>query len=139
MRYQVPGVPAGAQPSAYLPNLTRPAGSGAQAYKAAVSGQPGTQAIAAPTTDLPGKGSRVAQAEMGGARSELAPDAWYPQVYYQRCLTNAAPVNIYSDNILPVPAVDGRGIPARLARPIVQRGKYQIGQPRVVPTWGPGG
>ena len=144
MRYVTPGIPAGAQASAFMPHMNRLAGSGAQSYKQAVTGQPGTIAIPAPTSDIP-HGGQAGQAMMGTARSTDAPDVWYPQQYYQRSLTErpgaGQPIRVYSDNLMPVPAVDGRSTRglARLAKPILQRGQTQIAMPRVIPSWGPGG
>jgi hypothetical protein len=37
---------------------------------------------------------------------------------------------------MPVPATDPRGVPARLARPIVQRGQAQLRQPANAIVWG---
>ena len=63
-----------------------------------------------------------------------------PNLYYarpQRAFRPGAgmPVSVRSDNLMPVPARDPRGIPARLARPIVQRGAAQIKARPVVTTW----
>jgi hypothetical protein len=131
MRYIVPGIPAGKDRSAFTPHMNRLAGGGAQQYKGAVSGQPGTMGI---PVDNPG--ARVApgpssQAMMGTARSSDAPSTFYPQLYYQRALTNspqqdARCIRVYSDNMLPVPAVDPRGIPSTQFMPINQRGQAQI-------------
>lgn len=138
-KYVVPGIPAGAQLSAFMPRWTRAAASGAVQYKQAVSGQPGTQGIPAPTVNTQIAHGNSTIAMMGGARSSDAPDMWYPQQYYQRFLTEHPPVRVYSDNMLPVPAKDSRGLPAMLSKRIRQRGQQQIGQPRVVPRWGNGG
>jgi hypothetical protein len=142
VKYTVPGIPAGAQLSAFMPYATRMCGSGAQQYKNAVEGQPGTQAIPAPTANnVPG--GLVGQAMMGTARSTDAPDMWYPQEYYQCYLTEqpgaGMPIAVYSDNLMPVPAKDPRGTGALLARRIRQSSRVQIGQPRVIPSWGRGG
>jgi hypothetical protein len=138
-KYVVPGVPAGAQPSAFMPHWNKYAGSGAQQYKRHVVGQPGTMAIPAPTTDTtpsPDSGDKVL---MGPHRSKDAPDMWYPTIYYQPDLYGApgpvTPVRIYSDNLMPVPAVDPRGVSARLSRPVNQRGRRAITQPRTSPRW----
>jgi hypothetical protein len=139
-KYMVPGVPQGAQPSAFMPHWNKYAGSGAQQYKQYLIGQPGTQGIPAPTINTyisPDVGN-LAQA--GTARSTDAPGVWYPQLYYQPNLWGnpgpQVPVQIYSDNLMPVPAVDPRGIQAVLARPVNQRGRREIPQRRVLPRWG---
>jgi hypothetical protein len=142
-RYVVPGVPAGAQPSAFLPHWNKYAASGAQRYKRFVVGQPGTMAIPAPTSNTQISPDAGDKAQMGTARSSDAPDVWYPTIYYQPNLYAAPgpvnPVSIYSDNIMPVPAVDPRGVSARLSRPVQQRGRRQIPMPRALPRWGSGG
>jgi hypothetical protein len=142
-KYVVPGIPQGAQLSAFMPGWVRLGGSGAVQYKQAVSGSPGTSGIPAPTRDTVPSPDLGDIAQMGSARSSDAPDVWYPQQYYQRKLTErpgaGMPIRVYSDNLLPVPARDGRGRGAVLARGIMQRGATQIGMPRVVPSWGPGG
>lgn len=142
-KYVVPGIPAGAQLSAFMPNWTRLAQSGAIQYKQAVSGSPGTTSIPAPTRDTVPSPDLGDLAQMGSARSSDAPQSWNPQVYYQRNLTErpgaGMPIRVYSDNLLPVPAKDARGKSAVLARPVLQRGRFQIPQPRTIPNWGPGG
>jgi hypothetical protein len=142
-KYIVPGIPQGAQLSAFMPNWVRLAQSGAVRYKQAVSGSPGTQSIPAPTTNTVPSPDLGDIAQMGTARSSDAPQSWNPQLYYQTALTErpgaGMPIRVYSDNLMPVPAVDGRGRGAVLARPVVQRGQQQIGMPRVIPSWGAGG
>jgi hypothetical protein len=138
-RYVVPGVPAGVQPSAVMPHWNKYAGSGAQRYKQYLLGSPGTVAIPAPTGNTQISPDAGDKAQMGTARSSDAPDVWYPTQYYQQTLRGnpgpVTPVQIYSDNLMPVPAVDPRGLPARLARPISQRGRAEIPMPRPLPTW----
>ena len=140
MKFILNGIPRGAQVSAFMPHFTRAAGSGAVRYKAAVRGQPGTQAIPAPTTNIP-RGGVVGQALMGTARSSDAPDFIWPNLYFEANLDGSGtmgpvtPVRIYSDNLMPVPAADPRGIPARLAQPIAQRYNRQIRQPPVLVMW----
>jgi hypothetical protein len=140
-KYILPGLPPGAQLSAFMPHAAKYAASGAQMYKHAVSGQPGTQGIPAPTTNTvpsPDAGDMVL---MGTARSSDAPDTWYPQKWFERSLNGdgtmgpVTPVRIYSDNLMPVPAVDPRGRPARLSRPVLQRGQQGITQPAAMPRW----
>jgi len=145
MRYTVPGVPAGVPLSAVAPHFTRMAASGAIRYKAAVQGSPGTTRVPAPTRDTVPSPDIGDRAGGGLFYSTDAPDFWLPTKYYERSLDGdgtmgpTTPVRIYSDNLMPVPAVDPRGRPARLARPILQRGQWQISAPRAVPAWGGGG
>jgi hypothetical protein len=47
----------------------------------------------------------------------------------------ATRVRIYSDNLMPVPAVDPRGRPARLAKRVRNAGQAEIRQPRALPSW----
>jgi len=144
-KYYVPGIPAGASPSAFMPHWDRYAASGYLMYKGSLVGQPGTMAIPAPTRDTVPQPDLGDIAQMGSARSSDAPDVWYPQKYYDATLNGGGtmgpvtPVRIYSDNLMPVPARDPRGRPARLAKPINQRGQRQIPWPRVIPKWGSGG
>jgi hypothetical protein len=138
-RYVVPGWPASEYGhAAVTPNLTRMAGSGAQQYKDGLNGQPGTQAIPVrPVIPSPDAGD---VAMMGLSRSSDAPNHFFPQLYYARPQRGywpgaGQPVSVVSDNLMPVPAVDPRGIPARLAVPVVQRGQKQIRQPQAQPRW----
>jgi len=142
-KYTLPGVPQGAQLSAFMPHWNRYAGSGAQTYKLNLAGYPGTRGIPAPTHNTVPSPDLGDMAQMGTSRSSDAPDMWWPQQYYQQDLKGApgpvTPVRIYSDNMMPVPARTQWGRPAVMARPILQRGSQQLGQPRVVPFWGAGG
>jgi hypothetical protein len=45
------------------------------------------------------------------------------------------PVAVAADNLMPVPATDPRGVPARLAAPIVQRGARQVRSRPAFPVW----
>jgi hypothetical protein len=142
VKFVLSGVPQGAQVSAFMPHWNRAAGSGAQRFKGAVSGQPGTKAIPAPTGDSVTRAGPVGQAQMGTARSVDAPDFIYPNQYFERSLNGdgtmgpVTPVRIYSDNLMPVPAQDPRGRPARLAKTIRPGGQFQLSQPRAMPVWG---
>jgi hypothetical protein len=128
--------------TAFTPNMTRLAASGAQMYKHALTGQPGTQAIPAPTKDTTPSPDPGDIAQMGSARSSDAPDQWYPQKWYERSLNGdgtmgpVTPVRIYSDNMMPVPAQDPRGVPALLAFTPQFLGQKQVAQPKVMPQWG---
>jgi hypothetical protein len=145
VKFVLPGLPQGAQVSAFMPHYNRLAASGATQYKGAVSGQPGTQAIPAPTGNTymsPDKGDLVLS---GSSRSTDAPDFIYPQKYFERSLDGdgtmgfVTPVRIYSDNLMPVPAQDPRGRPARLAKTVRRGGQFQVSAPRAMPVWGGGG
>lgn len=148
MKYVLHGVPAGAQLSAFMPHFNRLAASGAMVYKGAVSGHPGTLAIPAPTT---GRANTAPSSDIGDlalagtSRSSDAPDFIWPGKYYERSLDGdgalgpVTPVRVYSDNLMPVPAQDPRGRPARLSKTVRRGGQQQVAQPRVLPRWGGGG
>lgn len=139
MRYTVPGWPTSLLGhSSVTPHMNRLAGSGAQQYKDGVTGQPGTQPIPSPGAGL--ENSRTAQAQMGRHRSSDGPGYILPNLYFARPEQEfwpgaGQPIRVRSDNLMPVPATDPRGIPARMAAPIVQRGSRQIRQPAVSPVW----
>lgn len=146
VRYRLPGVPPGpaAGLSAFLPSYEAPASSGAQSYKYALVGSPGTTAIpAAPTYTDAGS---CAQAQMGGARSSDAPPAWWPQQYYQAQVQErpgaGMPIRLPDwttpgpNTVLPVPAGNYAQVyqvaSARLAqRTILQRVKQLPWFPRL--------
>lgn len=140
-RFIVPGWPAAvAGYAAAVPRFTRHAGSGAIQYKDRVTGQPGTMAIptdAKGTVPSPDLGDI---ALMGLSRSSDAPEAFYPNQYYarpERMFWPGAgmPVSYQSDNLMPVPAVDPRGIPSTMYTPINQRGQRQIQTRPPLPRW----
>lgn len=134
MRYTVPGWPTATRGhSAVTPALVRLAGSGANTYKRHVTGQPGTQAVPVhPDTPSPDPGDI---AMMGLSRSSDAPNAFYPNLYFVGPADEypgaGMPISIYSDNLMPVPASDPRGIPSSQFMPVNQRGAREI--PAVYP------
>ena len=139
MRYTVPGWPSQVSGhSAVTPHMNRLAGSGAQQYKDGVTGQPGTQRIpVVPVVPSPDVGDQVS---MGLSRSGDAPNWFLPNLYWarpQRAYWPGAgmPIAIQDDDLMPVPATDPRGVPARLAAPIVQRGQRQIKTRAPLVTW----
>lgn len=116
--YRVPGVPPGPATgiTAFMPHYNRPAGGGAQSFKYAVNGYPGTRAVPAPMGAglAAGQNNPVAAAAMGAARSSDAPPYIYPCQYYQSFIAErpgaGMPVQYYSPTqpglttLLPVPA-----------------------------------
>jgi hypothetical protein len=132
MRYTVPGWPSSLLGhSAVTPHLNRLAGSGAQEYKREVVGQPGTLPIPVhPATPSPDVG-----------------DNFLPNLYYARPDRDfwpgaGMPVVASTNSLMPVPATDPRGIPARLSRPVVQRGSRQLRAINPIiswPSWGSSG
>lgn len=141
VRYQIPGVPP--QPAkgitAFAPHFNRAAASGAQDYKYAVRGYPGTRAIrqeARTQTQISPDYGDLSSA--GSARSSDAPDAIWPNQYYQDRIEeypggmDYTQTAVYSPQfpgrttLLPIPAEDGRAAylaqSAALNRPgILQR------------------
>jgi hypothetical protein len=118
--------------------MNRVAGGGAVRYKGQVSGQPGTMQVPAAGPGV--EQSRTAQQNMGRHRTSDAPLWWLPQVWFTRPHPEfwpgaGQPVSVASDNLMPVPATDPRGVPARLAVPLMIRGQRQIRQPASVVTW----
>jgi hypothetical protein len=139
MRYTVPGWPSQVSGhSAVTPHMNRLAGSGAQQYKDGVTGQPGTQRIpVVPVVPSPDVGDQVS---MGLSRSGDAPNWFLPNLYFARPQRDfwpgaGMPVGIEDDDLMPVPATDPRGVPARLATPIVQRGQRQIKARTPLTVW----
>lgn len=121
VRYSVPGVPPDPAKgiTAFAPAFVRHAASGAQDYKYAVRGYPGTRAIpmeARTSTQMSPDLGDLALA--GGARSSDSPDAFWPNQYYQVFIgepwSGRPAVQVYSPQqpglttVLPVPADDGR-------------------------------
>ena len=142
IRYQVPGWPANVQGhSALVPHFTRLAGSGAVQYKDGVTGHPGTVGVpVVPVIPSPDLGD-IAQG--GFHRSSDAPNAIYPNQYWarpERAYWPGAgmPVSVQSDNLMPVPASDPRGVGAIMAEALgIARslGITQIKQPPTLAVW----
>ena len=120
VRYSLPGVPPGPAQglSAFMPGLTRAAGGGGQSYKYAVAGFPGTRAIPAPANALnvPGGPAGAAGSMNGKHSSQDAPDAFWPNQYYETFIAEPPgggyPVAVYDPvrpgltSLLPVPATN---------------------------------
>jgi hypothetical protein len=135
IRYVVPG----ATSSAFVP--VPAATTAVVAFKGDVVGQPGTRGIPAPPSDFGEAGQTVNGVPVRGAGSGYnqgsgtMPPVWYPQLYYERRLTETPEVSIYSDNQMPVPAADPRGVAAVMARPPQFLGQGQVVQPKAMPRW----
>jgi hypothetical protein len=122
VRYSIPGVPP--EPAkgitAFAPHFNRAAASGAQSYKYAVTGCPGTRGIHVDARARNIEGHYTGQAMSGTARTSDAPDAIYPNQYYQRFAAEPpgghTPPRVYDPQrpgrttLLPVPAEDGRAV-----------------------------
>jgi hypothetical protein len=123
--------------AAVTPHMNRYAASGAAAYKDGVTGHPGTWA--APAGGPPVPSDKTSAAMMGTSRSEYG-QGYRPNVYWARPEAQfwpgaGMPVAVASDNLMPVPATDPRGVPARMAIPIVQRGAHQVASQPALGTW----
>lgn len=117
MRYKLPGVPpsvAARGLTAFTPQLTRHAASGAQSYKQAVAGYPGTRGIGVDASQVARADAPSAIAQMGTARSTDAPDMIYPNQYYEAApwerpggwprIKVYDPTDVGATSVLPVPA-----------------------------------
>lgn len=103
-----------------------------------VYGSPGTTRITAPApfpgTDL----SLVAQSMEGNIGEPSSKFSWWtPGVYWVRATRNGsrAPVSVFSDNQMPVPAVDPRGRPGVVMPGPIMLGQTQVANPRVAPKF----
>jgi hypothetical protein len=145
--YRVPGVPPGPGQgiTAFLPHFNRQAAGGAQSYKYAVIGHPGTRGIPASTVNTVPSPDLGDLAQMGISRSSDAPQMIWPNQYYQTFLAEppgaGMPIQVYSPtqpgltSLLPVPAnnvaLGLRSNSARLSRKaILQRVKQLPWWPR---------
>lgn len=61
-------------------------------------------------------------------------NAWAPSVYYTVRRTPLH-VSVFSDNQMPVPAIDPRGKPAVMMPGPVMLNQFQVSNPRVTPRW----
>ena len=135
--YTLPGWPSWVRGhSAAMPGLTRPFGSGQQ-YKDHVYGYPGTRPVPVSGPGVPA--GIIAYAQTGYSLTGYCP-GHYPNLYYarpQRFYWPGAgmPVSPYSDNMMPVPATDPRGLNAPLQVPLAIRGTRQIPQPAPLIQW----
>ena len=133
VRYSIPGVPPDPARgiTAFAPAFVRHAASGAQCYKYAVTGRPGTRGIHVDARARNIESHYTGQAMSGSARSSDAPDAIYPNQYYQGFAAEPGGGNpqprVYDSQrpgrttLLPVPAEDGRAaylaLSGRLSNP----------------------
>jgi hypothetical protein len=118
VRYQIPPMPSQRGVTAFTPVPVR-YGSSHYAYKIGVVGAPGTRGIPAPTwnsSDIDQyrgttRKSGMTDALSGGAPgSGYAPDVIWPSLYYlvQHLSYGIGGVAVFSDNLLPHPALDPR-------------------------------
>jgi hypothetical protein len=139
-RWRTSGVPTwGGRPvPAFMPLVTKTAEVW-QSFKERVSGQPGTQPIAAPNNDIPR--DRLAVGD-GQAYARDFGGSWFPQLWFQDSYGpgahtmsypaggNDSGVRIFSDNQLPVPAIEPQRGTRRLGGGVVTPVYQQPGVPR---------
>jgi hypothetical protein len=128
-----------------------------------IVGQPGTMGVPAPYPELTNVAMKGATDVLpsGLSASQYMPPRWYPSIYYraQHLSGGIGGVRVYSDNMLPTPAVDPRGLPVNRpsvgpqafaagggaagtptypARPnkfVAGLGRFQTMWPRRMPDW----
>ena len=123
-------------------------GFGSWSSSGRLVGQPGTQPVAAPEPAALPADPHGDWPQGSQHSSRYSPDAIYPALYYQAGseisgpagspgpLYNTSQISYVSDNALPVPAVDPRGLPAVMAtRPPRIGGQAAPGQPYAVQNW----
>jgi hypothetical protein len=99
-----------------------------------IFGSPGVIPVRAPGSGVPQ--DRTAQATMGLYRSSGAPNFFRPSIYYIFGRQAATPpVSVSSDNQMPVPAVDPRGVPFVASRRNRIAGQFQVANPVVAPRY----
>lgn len=113
-------------------------GFGSWASRGSLHGQPGTEEIPAPP---PAAVSQHADNAVTRHRSSDSPDLIFPALYYETLSDNPALVPtgrimIESDNMMPAPAIDPRGLPAVMSTPPPRiGGQSQVTQPYAVQNW----
>lgn len=108
----------------------------AQAFQSwgPVDGSPGTSAIPAPRPS--GTPQGVAFTGNPKHTSKDAPEVWFPGIYYtRRDAMSVAPVSILSDNQMPLPAIDPKGLPSAVQVRPTFLGQIQVAQPPSVPVF----
>lgn len=117
--------------------LTPPMHGAARAWMSAgrVYGQPGTQAVPAPSPTFPRGTSDLASG--GRFYSTNVPNVWFPRLYHEADQPKEhAPVSRISDNQIPVPANTAAGtLISRAAYVARIGGRRQIAQPQVIQRW----
>lgn len=100
-----------------------------------IMGSPGTTQIPAPAPFCKTDESLVAQAQTGIIGEPSTKFSWWlPGVYYSPSVWKPH-VSYFSDNQMPVPAIDPRGLPGVVMPGPVMIGQKQVLQPRVAPKY----
>ena len=170
IRQTLTGLTPQTGPTAFMPlRAITPSGMDikrSQGTPEGIVGQPGTQGIPAPYPDGPVRaiGARKGSYLPGGgpgyaAGSGYMPARWYPSLYWraQHLYRAIGGVSVYSDNIMPMPAIDPRRLPsgvqgpvgfaaykgltptspARPQRWVIGLGQTQVQWPKRLPAWPP--
>jgi hypothetical protein len=96
-----------------------------------VSGSPGTTAIGISGPNIPG--GVVPLANVGQFASRFAPNVFYPPIYYENDRPKEhAPVSIFSDNQMPVPALRAPNVIKSNPYKARKGGQRQVKQPQIV-------
>jgi hypothetical protein len=163
VRQVLTGLPPQKGPTAFMPLRALSTAvmdvSRAQGTPEEITGQPGTMGIPAPYPPATGVGHEGGYDKLpsGLSESRYMPPRWYPSIYYrpQHLSVGIGGVRVYSDNQMPVPAVDPRRLPigsqgpvgfaaypgltpaapARPNRRVAGLGKYQVAWPFRMPAW----
>jgi hypothetical protein len=99
-----------------------------------IVGMPGTDLIPAPYPAAVPQGVEYVSSDPTST-SKDAPPVWRPGIYYQPVLAATPPMAVYSDNQMPVPAINPtRKISQQLGRPVFLR-QNQVGQPVNLPKY----
>lgn len=124
VRYQVAGAFGGRGVTAFTPAPPRTTSNFSlkMAQHQTPVHQPGTQGVPAPYDGVKDGDSAVA---IDDRSSYYYPPRWYPQLGYaiQRIWDgNFGGVRVFSDNMMPVPAIDPRRLPGGVQGPVAQAG-----------------
>lgn len=110
--------------------------AGAWQSRGQVSGSPGTARIPAPPPNVPAN-NRVAQAQTGWIGLPSSDFSyWRPAVYYTWPASRVK-VSVFSDNQMPVPAVNPAGHPVVAMPGPVMLNHFQVPNPRVASRFPP--
>lgn len=109
--------------------------AGAKNSRSVVYGFPGTVRIPAPPPFPDADKMTVAFAQTGWIGIPSSYFSWWtPSIYYVPAVERA-PVSRISDNQMPVPAVDPRGLPAVVMPGPMMMGQTQVSTPRLAPKY----